>query len=57
MMEDLDPTGQFYLAILVARPAGMQMSQSASQDAEHCYWNAQWSRMWQGLKRFRFSAA
>ena len=28
-------TGQFYLAILVARLVGMQMSQSASQPAEH----------------------
>jgi hypothetical protein len=28
-------TGQFYLAILVARLVGMQMSQSASLQAEH----------------------
>jgi hypothetical protein len=28
-------TGQFYLAILVARLVGMQMSQSASQDTEN----------------------
>ena len=28
-------TGQFYLAILVARLVGMQMSQSASRQAEH----------------------